>query len=153
MLHLLDRPSLRLEVLESRLVPTTALFDPGNGSLAVYGSNDADTIRLVQVNGRIALDSLCSPSTLDLSKNIGYFQDPARAKVSISIKVPGSDADGTVAAADVKCIYVAAYDGDDTVFMDGVCKDIPVYLRGGYGADYIQGGDGNEFLDGSSGND
>ena len=121
----------RLEVLEDRAVPTTAVLS--GGVLTVRGSNLAETIRVKQVNGNLSVTGI------NISTTNGF-----RSSVSASV---------------VTSISVVALGGNDVVEcgssqvrgQQAITK--PIRVDAGSGNDYVRTDAGNDTLIGGSGDD
>jgi Ca2+-binding RTX toxin-like protein len=131
-----------MENLERRDVPalmfqaitTVHLFVPtpsnavhlNNGVLRIDGTNTADTVSIY----RYSADKIA----VQTSGGLGFhFQTFDQAQVS-------------------KILFFGNY-GDDTLFVDSIGIDKPIYAYGGTGNDLLQGGRGNDLLVGGQGND
>jgi hypothetical protein len=115
--------SLQIESLESRLVPTTASLS--GGTLAVTGSNSADTISVVLANGRISV-------------------------TGVKIQYSGQSY-ASVGVSSVTKVYVDGRGGDDVIDISTITK--PATIIGGDGNDSITGGLGANSIFGRAGDD
>ncbi|NBT12216.1 MAG: calcium-binding protein [Planctomycetia bacterium] len=118
-----DRPGLRLEQLENRLVLAAGIrFDSRSGVLALEGTQRSDVATVSQQGTRIVA----------------------------SLRTPAGAFSRGIAAAAVKRIAFAALAGDDS-FTNST--RLPASVDGGLGNDTLVGGGGNERLVGGGGND
>ena len=122
------RSRLRVEPLEAREVPTTAVLT--NGTLLITGTNGADAITVRQ-----------SGTALTVSGVSGSF--PRSAVGSVRVNALGGNDTVTLnvsGAAVTRPAVVRGGSGDDVI-------------NGGLGADYIDGEAGNDHIFGNAGND
>ena len=114
---------LRLESLESREVPATAVLSAG--VLTIDGTAQADTITVRQSGSKITVDGTT-------------IRDRGASRSSIDV-------------SSVRRIVVRGGRGDDTIYLAGVTP--PAMIWGGLGNDRITAGRGNSTVYGDPGND
>lgn len=121
-----SRP-LGIESLEERRVMATAsLF---NGSLFVYGTDQAETIQVRQLDGRLSVDG-----------------------TQISLTAGGGQV-ASVGLAQVQKVVVYGQGGNDTIKLNGINSraiTLPTEIHGGAGRDTIYGGQGPDRIFGEA---
>ncbi|HVK18731.1 MAG TPA: calcium-binding protein [Fimbriiglobus sp.] len=130
MLRSKSNVALSVESLESREVPAvTAVFNPGFGTLAVFGDGADNTIE-------ISRDSLGVISV--------------NGQVPLAGGLPG----GFPTVFNTKSISVFGLGGNDSIRLDETNGPLPgAQLFGGSGNDSLTGGSGVDALHGQDGND
>lgn len=126
--HRRHRFTPTLFVLEDRCLPAAAVLTASllsDGTLRIYGTDNADTIFVQQVDTQLSVQGL----------NI-----LAAGKLAPSLNV-----------LDVKKIEVFGYGGNDVVNLEAV--SIPSMAFGGDGDDVLIGSQANDYLFGGNGND
>ncbi|HLW67385.1 MAG TPA: CAP domain-containing protein, partial [Gemmataceae bacterium] len=123
--NLAKRSQLGLELLESRVVPTTASLT--NGVLTVLGPPTSGSIQITESNGQIAVSEVTGAFAASQVKTITV--DPGDSDVSVNVS----------SAITAECWLFTGFGND--------------YIHGGSGKNHIFGGMGNDTLVGGSAND
>jgi hypothetical protein len=117
-----------LLTLEDRCLPAAAVLTASllsDGTLRIYGTDNADTIFVKQIDNQVSVQGLSVT---------------AAGKLAPSLNV-----------LNVKKIEVYGYGGNDVVNLEAV--NIPSMVFGGDGDDIIIGSQANDYLFGGNGND